>query len=112
MLPASTAIFSLVVGTSTVKSANSKLPCLNSIKNPVLALPGPDPSFLYTNPNWLPGTGGSSYMFSLFLKAVLTISKFTLLLATVLENENKGTSVFAVRNLYCSVGMPCMVADP
>ena len=46
MLPASTAIFSLVVGTFTVKSANSNVPCLNCIKNPVLALPGPDPSFL------------------------------------------------------------------
>ena len=42
---------SLVVGMSMAKSAISRLPCLNKRKNPVLALPAPAPSFLYTNPN-------------------------------------------------------------
>ena len=34
-------MLSLVVGVLIVKSASSKLPCLNCIKNPVLELPGP-----------------------------------------------------------------------
>ena len=42
---ASTAIFSFVVGMSILKSASSNVPCLNIKKKPVLALPGPVPSF-------------------------------------------------------------------
>ena len=109
---ASTAIVSLVVGTAMLKSANSSDPCLNIKKNPVLVLPGPVPSLRYTNPNWLPGVGGSSYNSSWPLNAVETISNVIPRDATVLENVNNGTSVPVVLNLYCSVGMPWIVPDP
>ena len=94
------------------KSANSKLPCLNCKKKPVFALAEPFPSCLYTNPNWLPGVGASSYITSCSLNAVLTISNAMLLPATDFENVYNGTSFVVVLNLYCSVGMPCIVAAP